>query len=125
MQVHNVSLTDSEWSIMECLWDEAPKTVMQLVNLQKERVGWAKSTTTTTVSRMEAKGLIYYENGIKARLYFPNVNREAAVIDETTNFLNKVYRGSVGMMMSTMIERSKLSEDDIRELYDIIKKAEE
>jgi len=125
MQEPSVSLTDTEWSIMECLWDDAPKSVMQLVSLQKERVGWAKSTTSTMVTRMEAKGLIYYENGEKARLYFPNVNREAAVIEETTNFLNKVYRGSVGMMMSTMMERSKLSKDDIQELYNIIKKAEE
>lgn len=124
MQEQNVSLTNSEWSIMDCLWGEAPQTVMQLVKLQKERVGWAKSTTTTMISRMEAKGLIYFENGQKAKLYFPNVNRDAAILEETANFLNKVYRGSVGMMMNTLVEGARLTKEEIQELYDILQKAE-
>ncbi len=125
MQTENVNLTNNEWSVLECLWASAPKTVMQLVNLQKERMGWAKSTTTTMITRMEAKGLIYCVSGGKARLYYPNVNREAAVYVETTSFLNKVYQGSIGMMMNTLVEKSTLSKEEIQELYKILQKAED
>ena len=52
-----VTLSPGEWQVMEALW-EGPKTLMELVRLLKERTGWAKSTVTTMVRRMEDKGLL-------------------------------------------------------------------
>ena len=46
-------LTNSEWYVLDCLWERAPQTVTQLVPILKEKVGWAKSTTITTLRRME------------------------------------------------------------------------
>ena len=51
-------LTNSEWYVLDCLWERAPQTVTQLVPILKEKVGWAKSTTITTLRRMEEKGLV-------------------------------------------------------------------
>lgn len=53
-------LSPSEWRVMECLWT-GPKTLMELVRLLKDSTGWAKSTVTTMVRRMEEKSLIDYE----------------------------------------------------------------
>lgn len=52
-----VCLTQSERYVMDCLWAYAPQTVMQLATDLSQRAGWAKSTTITTLERMEAKGL--------------------------------------------------------------------
>ena len=46
-----IKLTGSEWSVLDCLWEESPQTVMQLVAKLGERMGWAKSTTITTLWR--------------------------------------------------------------------------
>lgn len=54
-------LTNSEWYVLDCLWDQPPRTVMQLVAALGERLGWAKSTTITTLRRMEDKGLVRAE----------------------------------------------------------------
>ena len=51
-------LTHSEWYVMDCLWQHSPSTVMELVTALNEKVGWAKSTTITTLRRMEDKGLV-------------------------------------------------------------------
>lgn len=125
MPANNINLTDGEWNIMECLWEEAPRTVAQLAKYLKESVGWAKSTSITMVTRMEAKGLVYFKDGGKAKLYYPAVRREDAVTQETRNFLSKVYRGSVSLMMSAMVESQELSQEEIDELYAILEKAEE
>ena len=125
MPDNNINLTDGEWNIMECLWEEAPRTVTQLAKYLKESVGWAKSTSITMVTRMEAKGLVYFKDRGKAKLYYPAVRREDAVRQETRNFLSKVYRGSVSLMMSAMVESQELSQEEIDELYAILEKAEE
>ena len=48
-----------------------------------------------------------------------------AVRGETRSFLDKVYRGSVGLMVSALAEDKALSKQEIDELYEILRKAEE
>ena len=121
MQVH---LTASEWNVLECLWRHSPQTVMELVAELKCRVGWAKSTTITTLRRMEEKSLVRSETIGKAKHYTPLVAREEAEIEETHTFLDRVYRGSVGLMVSTMVRRQALTQEDIAQLRAILDQAE-
>ncbi len=116
-------LTASEWNVLDCLWEESPQTVMVLVEKLGRKVGWAKSTTITTLRRMEEKGLIRCETVGKAKHYTPAVDREAAVVDETNSFLSRVYRGSVGLLVSTMVRQQALSQEDIQALQDILDQA--
>ena len=120
-----IKLTGSEWSVLDCLWEESPQTVMQLVSRLGERVGWAKSTTITTLRRMEEKGLVHCEIVGKGKSYTPAVEQEQAVISETRSFLDRVYQGSVGLMMSAMARRQELSREEIAQLREILEKAEE
>lgn len=120
-----IKLTGSEWSVLDCLWEESPQTVMQLVAKLGERMGWAKSTTITTLRRMEDKGLVHWEVVGRAKTYLPAVEQEEAEISETRSFLERVYRGSVGLMMSAMAQRQELSSEEIAELREILNKAEE
>lgn len=124
MAEKQVGLTNGEWAVYECLWESAPLTLTQLAGMLTERVGWSKSTGETVVSRMEKKGVIRYQQGKKAKLYYPIIRREDAVLSETKAFLDKVYSGSVGMMISAMAEREALSKEEIDELYEILKNAE-
>ena len=117
-------LTGSEWSVLDCLWRENPQTVMQMVANLSRTVGWAKSTTITTLRRMEEKGLVHCEISGKGKSYTPAVEQESAVISETKSFLDRVYRGSVGLMMSAMAQRQELTREEIAELREILAQAE-
>ncbi len=121
---NEVSLTNAEWSLMECLWEVSPRTAMQTVDFLKKSVGWAKSTTLTMLKRMTVKGLISCDESGSARLYSPLIQRDDAVEQETEDFINRVYRGSVGLMINAVAQKQKLSEKEIEELYQILKKAE-
>ena len=57
MEHSSVTLSQSEWRVMEALW-AGPKTLMELVRELGASAGWAKSTVTTMVRRMEEKGLL-------------------------------------------------------------------
>jgi BlaI family penicillinase repressor len=119
-----LTVTHTEWSIMELLWDE-PRTLMELVNTLGKTVGWSKSTVTTMVRRMTEKELIAYDTDGRTKLFRAAVDREDVVAQETDSLLDRAYRGSLGLMLSTMVNHKHLSKADIDELYAILKQAEE
>ena len=123
MGKESIILQQSEWYIMEKLWEEHPRTIVQLYHSLEEDPGWSKSTVNTLLGRMVDKGIIYYEEGSKARQYYPAIRREDAALAETESLLKRVYRGSVSMMMSTLVKKNALSDEEIDELYEILRKA--
>ena len=121
----NINLTNSEWYVLDCLWERSPMTVMELVAALGDRPGWAKSTTITTLRRMEDKGLVHCDLEGRTKHYTPAVSRDRAARRETRSFLGKVFRGRGGLMMSALAEDQALSKAEIDELYEILRKAEE
>ena len=119
----NVHLSDGEWKLMNKLWDAAPRTITELTAALKGETGWSKNTVITMLSRLEAKGAVRYEEGGRAKQYFPTVDREDAARAETESFLSKVYGGSLGLMVSNLVESHALTEADIAELSAILEKA--
>ena len=120
-----VNLSDAEWKLMNPLWDRAPRTMMELTALVREDTGWSKSTVITMLSRLEAKGAVRHEEGLRAKQYYPLIRREEAARAETESFLSRVYGGSLGLMMSAMVDSHALTEKDIAQLSAILDKAKE
>lgn len=119
-----VSLSDGEWKIMRLLWEHAPCTITQLVTYLKEDTNWSKHTVITMLSRMEKKGAIRYEMGSKAKKFYPIVDQSSIIVEETQGFLDKVYDGSVSMLVNTMLGTKSISKKEINELYELLKQAE-
>lgn len=120
-----IKLSEAEWKVMNLLWENAPRTMMQITNHFKETTGWTKHTVMTFLRRMEEKGAIHYEEGERAKLYYPDIEKTEAVLQETEEFLDKVFNGHLGLMLNTMVEKKTLSKSEIAELYEILKRAEE
>ena len=120
-----LSLSQSEWKVMECLWTRGPRTLMQMVKELEVTAGWSASTIKTLVGRMTAKGHIRYEEEGRARLYFPCLTREEAAGRETESLLRRAYKGKLGLLVNTMVDRQKLSDQELEELYAILDKAKE
>ena len=96
---------------------------MELTAAAREDTGWSKNTVITMLSRLEAKGAVRHEEGGRAKRYFPVISQAETAREETRNFLDKVYGGSLGLMMSAMVDSRALSEADIAELSAILDKA--
>jgi len=124
MESNPVTISPAEWRGMEALW-EAPKTLMELVRELGASAGWAKSTVTTMLRRMEEKNLITYDTPGRAKVFRPVVQRGEVVAAQTDSLLRRAYHGSVGVMVSALVEGNRLSKNDLNELYAILQKAEE
>ena len=118
-----INLSDSEWKLMNRLWDHSPMTITELTAALRDETGWSKNTVITMLSRLEAKGAVRYQEGRRARQYFPAVDRKDAASTATENFLSKVYGGSFGLMVHAMVESRQLSETDLAELSAILEQA--
>lgn len=118
-----LDLTEAEWKLLECLWEQSPRTGRETTEYMSMHVGWTRSTTLTMLRRMTEKGLISCDESGNVLKYGPLVCREDAVRRETKSFIDRVYKGSVGMLLSTLTEKQELSNSDIDELYDILRKA--
>lgn len=125
MTEQNISLTNPEWNLMECLWEASPRTGREAADYLREHAGWTQSTTLTMLRRMAEKGLVKCEEQDGMKGYSPLIKREAAVMRETDDFLNRVYKGSVSMMMSAITKKQELTREEIDELYTILREAEE
>lgn len=115
-------LSNGEWIIMEHLWQK-PHTLMELVAVLGESVGWSKSTVATMVRRMEEKGAISHTEQGRAKLFRPAVTRDEVTIRETRNLLQRAFHGRLGLLVNTMVQSNDLTKEDIRELLEILEKS--
>ena len=118
-------LSDGEWTLMKALWESAPQTITQLTAALKGSTGWSKHTIISMLSRLEAKGAVTYQDNGRAKEYSPLLRQSDASRTETKRFLEKVYNGSLGVMVHAMVDSHALSQEDIRELSAILEKAKE
>ena len=124
MDKENVALTSAEWSVMECLWERAPRTGRELSEALEKVNGWSRSTTLTLLRRLEDKGAVGTETEGRVKAFLPLVSREEAALRETENLLSRVYQGSLSLMVSAFTKKQALSRGELEELYAILKEAE-
>ena len=117
-------LSDSEWRIMKQLWERSPSTLGELTKALEPDTGWTRATVFVMLKRLIAKNAVRVEEGDRANVYMPLIERDDVAPAETESFLNRVYDGSVGMLFSALTSRNRLSDQEIAELRRILDKAE-
>ncbi len=125
MEEKKIGISDGEWKIMQALWEKEPRTITELVVELREETGWTKHTVITMLGRLEKKGAVAYREGERAKQFYPVFKKEETELQETRGFLQKVYNGSLGLMVSQMVKEKSLSREEVEELYSILKQAEE
>lgn len=126
MKENRISLTRAEWSVMECLWEAGPLTGREVVQSMGKNCGWSRSTTLTLLSRLENKGALRSVPAEKGpKVFTPVLRREEAALGETKDFLDRVYHGSLSLMVSALTKKQALSREELDELYELLKGLEE
>ena len=117
-------LSDGEWRIMNLLWAESPRRVPELTEALKADTGWSRATVNMMLQRLEDKGAVRMELQGRNKLYSPLLSQADARQKETKRFLDRLYGGSLGLMVSSLAGQQALSQEDIRALRAILEDAE-
>lgn len=124
MEYENISLTEAEWQLMECLWQTSPLTGRQLTEMLAESIGWSRSTTLTLLRRLEEKGAVESVGDSRVKQFVPKICREDAALQETEHLLHRIYKGSVSMLVNALTQKAPLPQKEIDELYAILDEVE-
>ena len=117
------TLSDGEWKLMNRLW-EGPATITALTEGLREETGWQKNTVITMLSRLEKKGAVRHEDGGRAKVFYPAMDRSEACRRETKGLLDRLYGGSLGLLVSTLLADEDLSDETLEELDAVLRRAE-
>lgn len=120
-----IDLTPAEWHVMECLWKCAPRTGREVTESMAALMGWSRSTTLTLLKRLTDKGIVLCDTAAAKNTFSPAVRREDAALAETETFLDRVYQGSLSMMVSAMTRRQAVTKEELDELYALLRQLEE
>ena len=124
MNDKNLTLTEAEWTVMECLWEKSPRTGRETVAWLDQKMGWTRSTTLTMLRRLEAKGAVAGDTEGELKTFRPLIAREDVAVRETENLLDRAYKGSLSLLVSSLTRKQSLPQNEIDELYAILREME-
>lgn len=119
------NISDAEWILLDLLWTKGPLTIMQIVKLLEESKHWSKHAVISFLNKMETKGLVASHTEGRAKVYAPLIDRTDTVVRESVSFIDKVFHGRMGVMVSNLVEQDKISDEEIDELMDILSRKKE
>ncbi|NVJ65709.1 MAG: BlaI/MecI/CopY family transcriptional regulator [Gammaproteobacteria bacterium] len=114
-------VSESEQIVMEVLWQESPLSSQQVVE-RLQAQDWNEKTVKTFLNRMVKKGVLGFQTQGRKYLYFPKVEREVFIQEESDGFLNKVFKGNVKELLATFVQNKQLSKQELDYLKNLLDK---
>ncbi len=114
-----IKLTDSEKDIMEILW-EKEKAFMKDILESFSDPKPATTTIATLLKRMQNKDFVGYTLYGNSREYFPKIAKGEYFKEEMSSMIDRFFNNSVTQFASFFTSNAKLSQNELKELRDMI-----
>lgn len=118
------NISETEWKIMEVVWQSQGVGFAEIKNALSD-MNWSDSTIKTLIRRLVAKGALEFKENGGVNKYFAVAEQDECRLKETKNLIDRIYNGSVKMLVTNLVNDSNLSEDEAEKLMDIISKMED
>ena len=113
------SIGESEFKLMELIWEYAPISSGELSDICEKTHGWKKTTVYTMIKRLCDKGFIANN---KAKITYL-IRREEVQYHQSNDLVEKSFKGSLPSFVNAFLGGDKnLSRDDAQKLIEMIEK---
>ena len=109
-------LSESEYKIMDIIWDNAPLESGKLVKLCESKLSWKKSTTYTMLKKVCEKNIVQNVDSIVSVL----VPRQDIQSHESEHVVKRSFGGSLPAFVNAFLGNGKLSKKEADELINLI-----
>lgn len=110
-------ISATEWEVMRVAWAKAPVSAAEIIEaLIAIDPTWHPKTAKTLLNRLVKKKALGFKKEGRAYLYRPLVKETDCAVAESESFLDRVFGGSMKPMLAHLVERKKLSPEEIQEL---------
>lgn len=113
-------IAESEWRVMQVLWQHGPLTANEMVEKLAGEVTWKPRTVKTLIGRLVKKGAVAFTTEGNRYRYAAAVCESECVHDETRSFVRRVYQGAMKPALAAFLEDAELAPEEIRELQEIL-----
>ena len=113
-------ISEAEYEIMKILWEEYPLSTNEICERAQKNHSWNQKTIHTLLSRLNNKQVISYEKRGRMYYYFPVISQNKYLEQENHHFLERFYNGKAAPMLSALLSNEKISDSDLKEMYDMI-----
>ncbi len=113
-------LTAIELEAMKVLWRGGRLSAREVHDQVAPRLGWAYSTTRTTMERMVRKDLLAKQTFHGIHLYQPAISRASGLARMVRDFAAQVLEINPAPVVSLFAESATLSLEEISELRDLL-----
>ena len=117
----NWELFDSEWTILQVIWEKQPCTAPAVQEILQHDKGWAYTTVKTLMDRMVKKGLLQTERLRNLYLYRAAITRQEAQRSEIRRTVQRAFDGALTPMMQFLLETESLSNEEYQNLERMIR----
>ncbi len=116
-------LPDTELEVMTAIWQcEIPAKTSEIArHIERD---WTMSTIQALLARLEEKGFVHVAKQGRLKTYVLLISEEEYRDQETVRFFERFHRKSVRSLFMTLVKNENLSEADLEELEEIIRKEE-
>jgi predicted transcriptional regulator len=120
-----VKLNDSEWQIMQVVWEHAPVSARDVLERVEAETAWAYSTVKTLLARLVEKGALSARKRANTSLYQPLIERADARREAVKSLVDRVFDGAFGSLLQHLVADEKLSKRDREKLSRLLKELDE
>ena len=113
-------LTDSELEVMKTLWRAGPQSAREVHDALAERVGWAYTTTRTTLDRMVDKGHVERSSHHGLYVYRPELTRPVGLAGLVRRLAGRVLEVEPSRVVSLFGEGLELGAEEVAELEALV-----
>jgi BlaI family transcriptional regulator, penicillinase repressor len=113
-----IILADREADLMEVLWDHGPSTVAEVRTKLKVRLAY--NTVLSILRTLENKGYVGHQEEGRAHRYLARVAREAARHSALRQLSAKLFKGSVELLMTSVVSDRKLSDEQVQRIRELL-----
>lgn len=117
--MEDLKLGAIESRFADLIWANEPLGSGELVKLAAQELGWKKSTTYTVLKKLCERGLFRNEGGTVS----VQLTREEFHAMQSERFLDETFSGSLPAFIAAFSTRKKLSEEELRELEELIRRS--
>ena len=111
-------ISESELVLMKIIWKNGGIALYSYImeELEKDGNERKKNTVLTLLSRLVEKNFLKTGKIGRRNEYRAVVAEQEFQANQTRNFLDKVYEGNVGGLVSTLLQQDILSEAELKEI---------
>mgnify|MGYP004727789169 FL=1 len=117
-----MKLFDSEWKVMQTLWEQNDLPAKEIARRLGESVGWNKNTTYTVIKKCVDKGAI--ERREPNFVCHAALTRQQAQKEEADSLVEKVFGGSAELLFASILSDRSLTKDELARLKALVEEYE-